>query len=74
MKTLVAAATSGDKNAAHVYNALKEGWFGFGAAELLRVGGLAIVAYTSVDAYFQQAPMGLMDIMKTIFIGGCNSA
>ena len=74
IKTLVRAATSGDKNAAHLYNCLKDGLFGFDMSDVFKNGGLAIIAYTSVDAYFQQDPMGFMDIMETAFTGGRASA
>jgi hypothetical protein len=37
--------------------------------DIFKKGGMCGIAYTSVDAYAQQDPIGFFDLWKTIFTG-----
>lgn len=73
IKTLLGAARSGCSKAKALLTAFRDGQFGADidmVADALKGHGLAIMAITSLDAYFQINPEDFIDICRTIGMYG----
>lgn len=75
VRSIMRAAGAGHANVLEVANLLRQGFFGFSPdmfENLIRRAGLAIIAFTSVEAYAQLNPMDFLDLMITIGSFGRN--
>jgi RHS repeat-associated protein len=77
IKTVFRNAMSGNRDAIKLANLLTEGWFGFDSealAEAVKASGggkgMAVIAYTTIDAAFEQDPVFVWGLFQDIFGGG----
>ena len=73
VKAIADLAKGGNKNAKDLLNMFREGFFG-ADTEMVesvckKVGVKASLAYTSVDAYAEQDPVGFISLMRIIYTG-----